>query len=201
MNIILKGVEVTLRPLARTDAQQLAAAAAESREHYRLAGVPDGIESARRYIEQALSRPDRMPFAIEWRGRIAGSTSYLDLQTWQWPDGCAMQRVDRPDVLEIGATWLAESAQRTRCNTESKFLLLRYAFEAFEVHRVTLRTDARNERSRRAIERLGAAFEGIRRADKPATDCTVRDSAFYSIIRGEWEGVKGRLEGMLKRSE
>ncbi len=108
-----------------------------------------------------------------------------------------MQRVDRPDAVEIGSTWLAASAQRTRCNTECKYLLLAHAFDTWAVHRVFLKTDERNERSRRAIERLGAIFEGIRRSDMPAQDGTVRNSACYSIVRAEWPGVKSRLERFL----
>lgn len=194
--IRLEGAEVTLRPLTIEDAELLAAAA-ESREHYNLTTVPDGPDEARRYIDAALARSDRIAFAVVWKGRIAGTTSFLDLQAWQWGKGCSLQRADRPDVLEIGATWLSAAAQRTRCNTECKYLLLTHAFEAWEVHRVTLRTDERNERSRRAIERIGARFEGIRRADKPAVDCTVRDSAMYSIVRREWPGAKKALEDRL----
>ena len=186
-----------MRPLELTDAAGLAEAAAESRVHYGLTTVPTGRDEALAYIQAALATKSRISFAIELRGSLVGSTSYLDMQTWNWPAGCALQRSDRPDVVEIGATWLAESVQRTRCNTECKLLLLQHAFETWEVHRVCLRTDARNERSRRAIERLGSRFEGIRRADKPATDCTVRDSAFYSIIRAEWPEVKGRLTRLL----
>lgn len=201
MEIILTGNEVTLRPLGLADAEALAAAAAESREHYGLTTVPDGTQGAAAYIRAALAQEDRLSFAIEFRGRLVGTTSYLEIQTWQWPTDCSLQRAGRPDVVEIGATWLAESAQRTRCNTECKYLLLEYAFEGWEVHRVSLRTDARNERSRRAIERIGARFEGIRRADKPATDCMVRDSAFYSIVRSEWSEVKERLRGLLSTAE
>jgi RimJ/RimL family protein N-acetyltransferase len=140
-----------------------------------------------------------MPFAILWRDRIVGTTSYYDFQQWDWPAGCSLQRSGRPDVVEIGYTWLAASAQRTRCNTETKYLLLAHAFDVWQVHRVAFRTDERNARSRRAIERLGAKFDGTLRADKPATDCTVRNSAFYSILRGEWDEVKRRLEAFLKR--
>lgn len=193
----LEGVEVALRPLEIDDAAAIAAAAAESRSSYGLTTVPDGIEEARRYIDAARGRSDRIPFAVLWKGRFAGTTSFLDIQIWQWGQGCPLQRSGRPDVVEIGATWLAASAQRTRCNTECKYLLLAHAFEAWQVHRVTLRTDERNERSRRAIERIGARFEGIRRADKPAVDCTVRDSAMYSIVRGEWSDVRRALESRL----
>jgi N-acetyltransferase len=194
--IILTGRDVVLRPPERKDAEALAAAAAESREQYGYTPVPDGPERARVYIDHALRmRKDglRYPFAILYLGRIVGSTSFWDVQPWNWPVGSPMQRRDRPDVCEIGSTWLAASAQRTRCNTEAKFLLLSHAFETWGVHRVMFRTDARNSRSRAAIERLGAKFEGIHRADKPAEDGTVRDSAFFSIIASEWPEIRARL--------
>ena len=96
-------------------------------------------------------------------------------------------------------TWLAASAQRTRCNTEAKLLMLAHAFERWQVHSVSLKTDERNARSRRAIERLGARFDGLRRADMPGADGTVRTSAYYSILAAEWpvvcEGLRGNLRG------
>ena len=193
---------MTLRPLAPADAGALALAAAESRGEYGYTRVPDSVEDARRYIELALSDRDagrRMPFAIEWHDRVVGSTSYLDIQQWRWPAGSPLQRADYPDSVEIGSTWLAASAQRTRCNTEAKYLLLSHAFDVWRVHRVCLKTDERNIRSRRAIERLGAVFEGVRRADMPAQDGSVRSSAYYSIVPAEWPIVRKRLEDALAR--
>ncbi len=138
-----------------------------------------------------------MPFAILWKERVVGTTSYSEIRPWQWSEGSALQRHGRPDVVEIGYTWLAASAQRTRCNTETKYLLLRHAFEGWDVHRVAFRTDVRNEMSRAAIERLGAKLEGIRRADKPGCDGKVRDSIFFSIVRHEWPAVGAALERRL----
>jgi len=198
----LRGATVTLRPLALDDAPALADAAAESRDHYGFVRVPDGLADATAYVETALTEREagrRMPYAIVRDGRVVGSTSYLDLQRWPWPAGSPLQRTDRPDALEIGSTWLAHSAQRTRCNTEAKRLLLSQAFDVWDVHRVTLKTDERNVRSRRAIERLGARFEGLRRAEMPARDGTVRTSAYYSIVRAEWPDVCARLEAALTR--
>ena len=117
-------------------------------------------------------------------GRPIGMTRYMALR----PD-------DRG--LEIGSTWLAASAQRTRCNTEAKLLMLGHAFDVWQVHRVSLKTAARNAKYRRAIERLGALFEGVRRADMPGSDGTVRDSAYYSIVRAEWPDVRKRLDATL----
>ena len=200
---VLEGATVTLRPLAISDAAVLAAAAAESREHYVYTRVPDGVAEAESYIAGALRDRDdgrRMPFVTLWRDRVVGSTSYLDIEQWRWPAGSPHQRTDRPDVVEIGATWLSQSAQRTRCNTEAKLLMLRHAFDVWEVHRVALKTDERNLRSRQAIERLGARLDGVRRADMPGQDGSVRSSAYYSIVRAEWPAVSARLEAALART-
>jgi RimJ/RimL family protein N-acetyltransferase len=121
--------------------------------------------------------------------RVVGSTRFLDLD--DWGEGWT------PKVGEIGATWLAPSVQRTAVNTEAKLLMLRHAFDVWEVERITLKTDARNARSRAAIERIGAQFEGIRRAHVPASDGGARDSAYYSIIRREWPEVRAGLERRL----
>ena len=197
---VLQGPSVTLRLLSLDDAGVLAAAAAESRAQYGFTRVPDGLEDAQRYIAGALAEREtrgRLPFATLWHGRVVGSTSYLGAERWRWPAGSPQQRDEAPDVVEIGATWLAASAQRTRCNTEAKLLMLAHAFETWQVHRVSLKTDARNAKSRQAIERLGARLEGVRRADMPGQDGSVRDSAYYSIVRAEWPDVRTRLEAAL----
>ena len=199
---VLQGQTVTLRPLTAADAGALAAAASGSREEFAYTRVPDGVEEARQYIEVALADREagrRVPFAIVWHDRLVGSTSYLDPQRWRWPAGSPLQRTDRPDAVEIGSTWLGASAQRTRCNTEAKYLLLAHAFDVWRVHRVSLKTDERNAKSRRAIERLGALFEGVRRADMPGQDGSVRSSAYYSIVRSEWPDVRKKLEDALAR--
>jgi RimJ/RimL family protein N-acetyltransferase len=110
----------------------------------------------------------------------------MDVDYWRSDDSA-------PSGVEIGSTWLAASAQRTAVNTECKLLLLAHAFETWAVQRVTFKTDARNTRSRNAIQRIGATYEGIRRAHTLATDGTVRDSAYFSIVASEWPMVKGRL--------
>jgi len=201
-SLVLRGPTVMLRLLSVADASALAVAASESRDQYVYTRVPDGVEDAKRYIELALVDHEagrRIPFAIIWHDRVVGSTSYLDVQRWRWPAGSPPQRADHPDAVEIGATWLAASAQRTRCNTEAKHLLLSHAFDVWQVHRVALKTDERNARSRRAIERLGAMFEGIRRGDMPGQDGSVRSSAYYSIMRAEWPAVRKKLEDALNR--
>lgn len=107
-------------------------------------------------------------------------------------------------AIEIGWTWLAASAQRTGINVEAKILLFEYAFETLGVGRVDLKTGARNEQSRRAIERLGAQFEGVRRhwsqSHAPAEDGLLRDSAMFSVIASEWPATKATLRGRLARA-
>jgi len=198
--LVLRGPTVTLRPLLDADAAALAVAASDSRDQYEYTRVPDGVEDARRYIDVMLADREggrRLPFVIVWHDRVVGSTSYLDLQRWRWPAGSPLQRADHPDAVEIGSTWLAASAQRTRCNTEAKHLLLSHAFDVWRVHRVSFKTDERNAKSRRAIERLGAVLDGVRRADMAGQDGSVRNSAYYSIVRAEWPDVRKKLEDAL----
>jgi RimJ/RimL family protein N-acetyltransferase len=114
-----------------------------------------------------------------------------------WPQGHPRYGSAAPDVCEIGYTWLARSAIRTAANTEMKRLMLGHAFEVWEVESVCLHTDARNERSRRAMERIGAQFEGILRAHRLGTDCLPRNSARYSVTAPEWPRVKRALDDML----
>src|SRR4051812_26647629 len=106
----------------------------------------------------------------------------------------ALPKDHKPDGVEIGSTWLAASAQRTAINSEAKLLMLRHAFETWGVHRVTLKTDARNQRSRDAIERLGAKLDGVLRAWQRAADDGPRDTAVFSILKAEWPLVRARLE-------
>ncbi len=90
MTLVLKGVEVTLRPLSVDDIEALAAALAESREHYGFSEIPEGLEETRRYVEKALGQQaaeQRIPFTIVWCGRVVGTTSYYDFQPWEWPVG------------------------------------------------------------------------------------------------------------------
>jgi RimJ/RimL family protein N-acetyltransferase len=101
-------------------------------------------------------------------------------------------------VVEIGWTWYAPDVQRTGLNTEAKLLMLTHAFETWRVHGVRLMTDARNERSRRAILRIGAAFDGVLRGHRVATDGTIRDTAAFSMLDAEWPAAKARLQALLR---
>ena len=196
----LVGRTIRLEPMQAEHVDALAEAAAEDRDHrtFRWTFVPDGREAMAAYVATALQgRDDDLftPFVTvrQEDGRIVGSTRFLT-ERWDWsPSDPARQREDAPDVVEIGWTWLAPSVQRTAVNTEAKLLMLGHAFETWRVHRVCLRTDRRNERSRNAIERLGATLDGVIRADRPASDGTVRDTAHYSITAEEWPAIRERL--------
>ncbi len=202
-NLTLAGRHIRLEPLTVDHVPALVAAASESRAAYLYSVVPDGEPAMRAYVQAAVearAAGDHLPFATVRAadGHVIGTTRFSELTPWAWPPGSALQRHGRPDVAEIGHTWLAASAQRTGANTEAKSLMLHHAFEAWEVHLVRFRSDRRNLRSRTAIERLGARFEGVRRADRPGVDGTVRDSAFYSITRDEWPSVRDRLARLLR---
>jgi RimJ/RimL family protein N-acetyltransferase len=191
--VLLEGRGVRLEPLDRTHVEGLAAAAAEDRSTYGWTWVPDGPAAMAEYVTEALAQHaagEQLPFAIRSSATgVVGSTRFLDIACWDDPT--------TPSVVEVGSTWLAASAQRTPINTAAKLLLLTHAFETWGVRRVSLKTDARNERSRAAILRIGARFEGVRRAHMPAVDGTVRDSAYYSITAEEWPAVRDGLEARL----
>lgn len=196
----LLGETVRLDPLRESDVESLLAAATEDRTHYALTRVPETTGEMALYVQAALEerqRGEAVPFVVRRiaNHRVLGTTRYLDLGFWRVgrPPG------EMPSVAEIGSTWYAASAQRTRVNTEAKLLLLTHAFDMWKTYRVSFQTDARNERSRAAIERLGATFEGVRRAHKQASDGTARDSAFYSLLEADWPSVQARLRQRLER--
>ena len=140
-------------------------------------------------IRQALSASEdgsEIPFAVieAETGAAVGSTRYLDVQPAH-------------HALEIGWTWIGPRWRRTAINTECKLLLLAHAFEALAAHRITLKTDARNVRSQRAIERIGAVREGVLRRHRVCWDGSVRDTVCYGIIDAEWPNVKERLRRLL----
>lgn len=146
-------------------------------------------EDMRRYVETALEEERSgiaIPFATVERtsGRVVGSTRFHGIER-------AHRRV------EIGWTWIARPWQRTAVNTEAKYLMLRHAFEVWGCLRVELKTNAKNDRSRRAILRIGATEEGTLRKHQINADGTSRDSVYFSIIDDEWPATKSRLEAML----
>jgi RimJ/RimL family protein N-acetyltransferase len=191
--IQLDGCFVRLEPLAAHHAEGLlAAAGAPAIWTYMPVPPPDTVGDVQKWIEDAQrgqKAGTEIAFATVRRTdeRVVGSTRYLDIR--------------RPHcALEIGWTWLAPEAQRTAVNTEAKYLMLRHAFETQGAVRVQLKTDERNEKSRRAILGLGAMFEGVlRNYQTRPHDGYVRNTAMYGITNREWPDIKARLEARLLR--
>jgi len=196
----LEGAHVRLEPLSLGHVGPLVAAARGPRETYGFTIVPDTEGEMTQYVRTALELQTArraLPFAtVEMvTGRVVGSTRFGNIEFWPWPPGHPLQRGEQvPDVVEIGWTWLAADVQRTAINTEAKLLMLAHAFDQWRVHRVSLMTDSRNERSRAAILRLGARFDGVVRAQRPAADGGIRDTACFSILDREWPDVRANLE-------
>lgn len=195
--ITLAGRHVRLEPLSFEHVAALAAAADVDRSSFGLTWVPDGTEAMHRYVEGLLrdhAAARLLPFAQRRldTGEVVGCTRYLDPHWWRGRP--------EPDEVEIGGTWLGAAAQRTAVNTEAKYLLLRHAFEVLGVWRVAICTDARNQRSRDAIERIGGSFEGVLRNHRLVADAdgpAPRQTAVYSVIDAEWPGVKRALEARI----
>jgi RimJ/RimL family protein N-acetyltransferase len=203
-SLVLQGKYVRLEPLDHRHVGGLAVAAAVDPLLYQWSPVPQGKAEATRYVETALAWRDAgtaVPFAIVRvdDGVVIGSTRFWNLERWAWPQGHSSHGRGTPDAGEIGYTWLTSSAIRTAANTEAKLLMLTYAFETWQVLRVCFHTDARNQRSRAALERIGGQFEGILRAHRMAADFIPRDSVRFSIIAAEWPAVKESLVKLVER--
>ncbi len=188
--VLLVGQHVRLEPVGPQHAHHLYAVGQEESIWRYLTTPPfASLDDAREWVDTCVARNrsgERVQFAVIHGAeeRAIGSTGYID--------------IDRPNrVLEIGSTWYGLAYQRTAVNTECKYLLMRHAFEDLGALRVCLKTDHRNERSQRAIERIGGVREGVLRNHRIARDGVNRHSVYYSIIDSEWPGVKERLEGML----
>ena len=190
--LTLTGRVVRLAPLSEEHVPALALAGRdESIWQFMRYGVVDSQDKMRdlvQYLLRLQAKGTDLPFTVFHiaDGGAVGMTRYMDIR----PE-------DR--ALEIGGTWYAPAYQRTAVNTECKYLLLRHAFETLGCIRVQLKTDLRNERSQRAIERLGALREGVLRDHMILPDGSVRSSVFYSILLSEWPSIKARLEEMLKK--
>jgi RimJ/RimL family protein N-acetyltransferase len=185
----LVGERVRLLPLRSEHAGSLWEAAQSPEIWSYFPFIIGSLDEMKRFISvasEAHSRGVELPFAVvdQISGRLVGSTRFMDFNS-----------VNRS--AEIGATWLCPDAWRTRINTECKFLLLQHGFETLGLVRIFFKTDARNERSQRAIERLGAQREGRLRKHMILAGGFVRDSVYYSILDDEWPDVKARLQGFL----
>jgi N-acetyltransferase len=186
--ITLEGRFVRLEPIGERHSADLLDAASQDPVTFRYMGMDlsAGAEVWPDYLADAL-RPEYVAWATVDRasGRAIGSTRFGDI-------------APEHGRVEIGWTWIAPSHQRTAVNSEAKLLQLSYAFDALGAGRVALKTDGRNERSQRAIERLGGVREGVLRRHLRLPDGYVRDTVYYSILADEWPAVKGRLEASLR---
>jgi RimJ/RimL family protein N-acetyltransferase len=191
----LIGPYVRLEPLGREHVDSLVEAANEDRASYHFTPVPQSVEDATRYVETIVSMwkaGEVIPFAQVdvARERVVGATRLMTIRR--------LESSMSPYAIEIGGTWLAASTQRSGINTNAKLLLLDYAFTTLGVGRVDLKTDARNERSRAAITRIGGKFEGILRNWQPSLvpgeEGKLRDSAMFSIVDVEWPVIRERLQ-------
>ena len=203
-HLILEGKHIRLEPLEHRHIDGLVAASGDDGSLYQWSPVPSGKAEATSYVETALewrNAGSAVPFAIvRVDGDIVlGSTRFFNLERWSWPPSHSSHGRGVPDACEIGYTWLTRSAIRTAANTEAKLLMLTHAFEIWRVLRVCFHTDARNQRSRAALERIGGQFEGILRAHRMAADSIPRDSVRFSIVAAEWPVVKERLLQFLDR--
>jgi N-acetyltransferase len=196
----LRGNAVLLEPLSLAHVDDLVAAATADRSTFGWTGVPDTADAMTAMVDGLLHDAERdlvvpfvqrrSPSADDSPGQVLGCTRFLNVV---WSPGR-----DAPAEVEIGGTWLRADAQRSAVNTEAKLLLLGHAFDVWHVHRVAICTDARNDRSRAAIERLGATFEGVLRNHRLqmghlAEPGQPRNTACYSIIDTEWPDIRTRL--------
>ncbi|MFI2645235.1 GNAT family N-acetyltransferase [Streptomyces sp. NPDC018610] len=196
---VLEGTLVRLEPLAHRHVPDLSVAAEEDRSSYGFTWVPRAAEMGE-YVAARLAvaaSGQLAPYAQVDRatGRAVGVTAYCGPRPWPVGEGlCA---------VEVGYTWLAASAQGTGVNTEAKYLLFRHAFETWKVARLDLETDARNARSRAAVERVGARFEGVlrnwSRSRVAGEEGLLRDSALFSVTAAEWPRRRAALEAAVAR--
>jgi RimJ/RimL family protein N-acetyltransferase len=188
--MVLEGRHVRLEPMTEAHAPGLTAIGMNDEIWKNMPyGFMKSEQDIRKWVRGVLGHAAEgtdLPFAVIHlaTGKVAGATRYMEI---------------RPEHrgLEIGGTWYGADFQRTVVNTECKYLLLRHAFEVLGCIRVQLKTDLRNERSQRAIERIGATREGVLRNHMVMPDGRFRHSVYYSILDTEWPQVRLRLEGLL----
>lgn len=188
--VTLEGRHVRLEALGPQHAAGILAAA-DSDDVFRWLTVrrPTTLGEAEALVERYVSDPTLVAWAQidATTGEVAGATSYYDVV----PEQC---------TVAIGFTWLGQRHWRTGINTEAKLLLLTRAFEDLGCVRVVWHTDELNERSRNAITRLGATFEGLQRKQKRRLDGSWRTTATFSMTDDDWPDVRGRLSERLTRA-
>ena len=192
--VTLRGTRAWLVPMELSHASGLLEASRDPAIWAFLPAVPPRtLTDMERMVQDALmeqAQGNSVPFTIidQETQSIVGSTRFLDIS-------------QAHRQAEIGWTWLTPAVWRTRINTECKYLLLHHAFETWNLLRVQLKTDARNERSQHAIERIGGVREGTLRRHRILPDGFVRDSVYYSVIAEEWPSVKARLGGTFNETQ
>lgn len=191
-SVTLTGKFVRLEPLSEAHVEGMAKiGAGQPFWNFMVYGEMNSVDDMRKWVRDIMSRGLKgtdLPFAVIHleSGRVAGATRYLNIMpNDRW--------------LEVGGTWYGPEFQRTIVNTECKYLLLGHAFEKLGCVRVQIKTDSRNERSQKAIERIGAVKEGVLRNHMILPDGYVRDSVFYSILDSEWPLVKNSLQEKLSK--
>lgn len=170
----------TLRPLSPADGPALRAIVDQESWAGMSSPLPPSDEAMAQHLTDLVEAPATLAFAVEQDGELVGRTCLYDLV-----EGLK---------VEVGNTIYARPVWASQVNPTAKLLLLRHAFEVLGVGRVALRCDHRNDRSRRAIARLGARFEGTLRHFRPAADGTVADVDYFSILRDEWPRVRAGLQ-------
>ena len=189
-DVTLAGPRVRLAPLTLAWLEALTEAAADPVIFRWHVAPMNGPAAIRAWVEKALAEraaDKALPFVTldATMGRVIGSTRFFNI------DAANLK-------AEIGFTWLVASAQRTGANREAKYLMLRHAFETWRLRRVEFKAHAKNQQSRAALLRLGAAEEGTLRNHMVMPDGSARDSVYFSIIDAEWPEVKARLEAQLR---
>jgi RimJ/RimL family protein N-acetyltransferase len=189
--LTLDGNLVRLEPISDAHISDLAQAANDkSIWTYFASGHLTTIEDVKSFVQDLLKKQAAgtdLPFTVIHKaaGKAIGCTRFMEIRK-------------EHRGLEIGGTWYGIAYQRTGVNTECKYLLLRHAFEVLGCIRVQLKTDLRNLRSQRAIERIGAVREGVLRHQMIMPDGYLRDSVFYSFTNDDWPRVKEHLEKLLR---
>src|SRR5215207_3892458 len=190
--VVLTGNHVRLEPMTEAHIPGLAEiGVGQPFWDFMLYGNLNTVDDMRGWVMDILARQKKgtdLPFVVLHldSGRVAGATRYLNI-------------MPQDRGLEIGGTWYGLEFQRTPVNTECKYLLLQHAFETLACIRVQLKTDLRNERSQKAIERIGAVKEGVLRNHMILPDGRYRHSVYYSVLDTEWPEVKKRLEELMMR--
>lgn len=175
-----------LRLMDANDVEKLFAIVEGNKEIWTyLIAKMDNYQDMEQYVETAVKcykKGTDLPFVVidQKTNEVVGSTRLYNISK-------------ENKTVELGQTWYHPSVQRTSMNTECKYMLLQYAFEELQMLRVQIKTDLRNEKAQRAIERLGAVKEGVLRNERKLPSGYVRDAVVYSIISSEWPVVKEQL--------